>query len=90
MVSSKNDKEGVTLKRSLIKTVYQIVQTPSVDGQQGTVYSILGLYSDGLIIRSRFVYDVARNLSSANQILKAVNNFHPEKDELLDFVAELI
>ena len=78
------------LTRKNTKTVFQLIETPAIDGLSKTVFSVIALYVEGDITFSRLAYDISRNEKRAKLILGLLNSNPPKKDCFIDSVCDLV
>lgn len=77
------------------KTLFQLVVTNDVlqtekEDRYNEVYSVLGLYYDNEVVQSKFIYDVTRIRSQAENILDVLSKNPPLPSNLSDFVEQLL
>ena len=77
-----------------MKANYQIVQSESINNsdplEYRTVYSILALYPHGDVVDSKLIYDVSRESSVAERVLRSTRRENPSIEQIWDFVSELL
>lgn len=78
------------ITRKKIKTAFQLIETPAIDGLSETVFSVIALYVEGDTTVSRFAYDISRNEKRAKLILGSLKSKAPEKDCFFDSVCDLV
>ena len=73
---------------------YRLIETEltraDLTGEESSVFSVLALYREDDIVTSEFVYDISRNKLQAEYVLSALKFSTPNKDELCDFISELL
>ena len=74
---------------------YQLISSPAValkceNEKFNTVYSVLMIEESKGAVNGTIVYDVARSKVLGNRILSKVIKRAPSKDEIFDFISELL
>ena len=72
------------------KPIFQLIETPAIDGMSKSVFSIIGLYPKEDFPESELAYDVSRNKEKAEELLKSLRRYLPEKENFYDFIGELL
>lgn len=75
---------------SLIETSQTEIDLSGDNMDTETVYSALALYRENDYISSQFVYDISRDKEQAEYLLAAMRHKKPSKNELYDFISELL